>query len=176
VHVRVMQRVHMAGNSLVAHRDQLGRLTSDPELLSDAIEEMLRWTSPVKKMCRTLTYDIDFYGVRLWKGEKIMLMFESANFDETVFGDPDNFRIDRIPNPHLTFGFGPHFCLGNQLARLELSMMTKRLIQRLPDLRLDYSPEAPLRAANFVTGPQSMPVVFAPTPVIHTPQIVRVNT
>ena len=65
-----------------------------------------------------------------------MLMFESANFDESVFGDPENFRIDRNPNSHLAFGFGAHFCLGNQLARLELSMMTNRVLQRLPDLRL----------------------------------------
>lgn len=149
---------------LLQHRAQWSRLTSDPDLLPGAIEEMLRWTSPVKNMCRTLTADIDFHGVRLWKGEKIMLMFESANFDETVFGDPDNFRIERIPNNHLAFGFGTHFCLGNQLARLELSMMTKRILQRLPDLRLSYSPEAPLGAANFVTGPQSMPVRFTPAP------------
>ncbi|OBH12931.1 cytochrome P450 [Mycobacterium sp. E1747] len=153
---------------LLQHRDQWVRLTSDPDLLPGAIEEMLRWTSPVKNMCRTVTADIDFHGVRLWKGEKIMLMFESANFDETVFGDPDNFRIERTPNNHLAFGSGTHFCLGAQLARLELSIMTKRLLQRLPDLHLAYSPEAPLRAANFVTGPQSMPVVFTPTPVVAT--------
>ena len=65
-----------------------------------------------------------------------MLMFESANFDEAVFGDPENFRIDRSPNSHMAFGFGSHFCLGNQLARLELSMMTRRVLERLPDLRL----------------------------------------
>jgi cytochrome P450 family 142 subfamily A polypeptide 1 len=92
-----------------------------------------------------------------------MLMFESANFDEAVFGDPDNFRIDRSPNSHVAFGFGAHFCLGNQLARLELSMMTKRVLERLPDLRLAEDAAVPLRPANFVSGPEAMPVVFTPT-------------
>jgi cytochrome P450 family 142 subfamily A polypeptide 1 len=149
---------------LVRHRDQWERLVADPDgLLPGAIEEMLRWTSPVKNMCRTLTADTSFHGADLVKDEKIMLMFESANFDETQFGDPENFRIDRNPNSHLAFGFGTHFCLGNQLARLELSMMTKRVLERLPDLRLADDAAVPLRPANFVSGPEAMPVVFTPT-------------
>ena len=96
------------------------------------------------------------------EGEKIMLMFESANFDEAVFGDPENFRIDRNPNNHLAFGFGTHFCLGNQLARLELSMMLNRVLQRMPDLRLADESALPLRPANFVSGLEAMPVVFTP--------------
>ncbi|MET0316729.1 MAG: cytochrome P450 [Rhodococcus fascians] len=149
---------------LLRHRDQWDRLVASQEaLLPCAIEEMLRWTSPVKNMCRTLTADATFHGTELRAGEKIMLMFESANFDEAVFGDPENFRIDRTPNSHLAFGFGAHFCLGNQLARLELSMMTKRILARLPDLRLADGAEVPLRPANFVSGPEAMPVVFTPT-------------
>jgi cytochrome P450 family 142 subfamily A polypeptide 1 len=149
---------------LLRHRDQWERLVADPQgLLPVAIEEMLRWTSPVKNMCRTLTADTSFHGTDLLAGEKIMLMFESANFDEAVFGDPDNFRIDRSPNSHVAFGFGAHFCLGNQLARLELSMMTKRVLERLPDLRLAEDAAVPLRPANFVSGPEAMPVVFTPT-------------
>jgi cytochrome P450 family 142 subfamily A polypeptide 1 len=148
---------------LLRHRDQWERLVADPELLPGAIEEMLRWTSPVKNMCRTLTADTTFHGTDLREGEKIMLMFESANFDEAVFGDPEEFRIDRNPNSHMAFGFGSHFCLGNQLARLELSMMTSRILQRLPDLRLAENASVPLRPANFVSGPEAMPVVFTPT-------------
>jgi cytochrome P450 family 142 subfamily A polypeptide 1 len=148
---------------LIRHRDQWELLQNDPSLIPSAIEEMLRWTSPLKNMCRTLTADTEFHGTQLRQGEKIMLMFESANFDEAVFGDPANFRIDRSPNSHLAFGFGAHFCLGNQLARLELSMMTKRVLQRLPDLRLADGAEVPLRPANFVSGPEAMPVVFTPT-------------
>ena len=148
---------------LLRHRDQWDALVANTDLLPGAIEEMLRWTSPVKNMCRTLTADTTFHGTELRKDEKIMLMFEAANFDEAVFGDPENFRIDRSPNSHLAFGFGSHFCLGNQLARLELSMMTKRVLERLPDLRLADDAVVPLRPANFVSGPEAMPVVFTPT-------------
>ena len=148
---------------LLRHRDQWEQLVADADKLPMAIEEMLRWTSPVKNMCRTLMADTVFHGTELRKDEKIMLMFESANFDAAVFGDPENFRIDRNPNNHMAFGFGSHFCLGNQLARLELSMMTKRVLQRLPDLRLADDAVVPLRPANFVSGPESMPVVFTPT-------------
>jgi cytochrome P450 family 142 subfamily A polypeptide 1 len=147
---------------LLRNRDQWDQLTADAELLPGAIEETLRWTSPVKNMCRTLTADTEFHGTELRSGEKIMLMFESANFDEAVFGDPENFRIDRNPNNHLAFGFGSHFCLGNQLARLELKLMLSRVLERLPDLRLADESALPLRPANFVSGLESMPVVFTP--------------
>lgn len=148
---------------LLRHQDQWERLTQDLELLPGAIEETLRWTSPVKNMCRTLTADTEFHGTSLKSGEKIMLMFESANFDESVFGDPQNFRIDRNPNSHLAFGFGTHFCLGNQLARLELKIMMSKVLTRLPDLRLADENMLPLRPANFVSGLESMPVVFTPS-------------
>ncbi|MDT5174965.1 MAG: cholest-4-en-3-one 26-monooxygenase, partial [Mycobacterium sp.] len=148
---------------LLRHPEQHQRLVNDPRLLPAAIEEMLRWTSPVKNMARTVTADVEFHGTQLEQGEKIILLFESANFDETVFGDPENFRIDRHPNNHMAFGFGTHFCLGNQLARLELSMMQQRLLQRLPDLRLATDSPLPLRPANFVSGLERMPVEFTPS-------------
>jgi cytochrome P450 len=107
--------------------------------------------------------DTEFHGTQLRKGEKMMLMFESANFDEKVFGDPDDFNIRRDPNSHLAFGFGTHFCLGNQLARIELVNMTRRVLQRLPDLQLADDVNLPLRPANFVSGLESMPVTFTPT-------------
>ena len=148
---------------LLRNRAQWDLLQADPALLPSAIEEMLRWTSPVKNMCRTLTADAEFHGTALHAGEKIMLLFESANFDETVFDEPERFDIERNPNSHLSFGFGTHFCMGNQLARLELSLMTERVLRRLPDLRLADGAEVPLRPANFVSGPEAMPVVFTPT-------------
>lgn len=148
---------------LVRNRDQFADMVADPSLLPGAIEEMLRWTSPVKNMCRTLTADTEFHGTSLTAGEKIMLMFESANFDEAQFDEPAKFDIRRNPNSHLAFGFGTHFCMGNQLARLELSMMTSRVLQRLPDLRLADESALPLRPANFVSGLESMPVVFTPS-------------
>lgn len=148
---------------LIRHRDQWVLLHKNPELIPGAIEEMLRWTSPLKNMCRTLTADIEFHGTQLRQGEKLMLMFESANFDEAVFTKPDEFDIQRDPNSHLTFGFGTHFCLGNQLARIELRNMTSRVLQRLPDLQLADGAELPLRPANFVSGLESMPVTFTPS-------------
>jgi cytochrome P450 family 142 subfamily A polypeptide 1 len=148
---------------LICHRDQWDLLQKNPDLVPSAIEEMLRWTSPLKNMCRTLTADTEFHGTQLHKGEKVMLMFESANFDEAVFGDPDNFCVQRDPNSHLAFGFGTHFCLGNQLARIELVNMTSRVLKRLPDLRLAEGANLPLRPANFVSGLESMPVKFTPT-------------
>jgi cytochrome P450 family 142 subfamily A polypeptide 1 len=148
---------------LLRNRDQWERLRHDRSLLPGAVEEMLRWTSPIKNMCRTLTAATDFHGAHLRAGEKILLMFESANFDERVFDNPDVFRIDRQPNNHLAFGFGTHFCLGNQLARSELSLMVARVLDRLPDLRLADNAELRLRPTNFVTGAESMPVIFTPS-------------
>jgi cytochrome P450 family 142 subfamily A polypeptide 1 len=149
---------------LIRTPDQFHALRADPEpLLPTAVEEMLRWTSPIKNMCRQLTADTEFHGTELRRGEKIMLLFESANFDEQQFDEPDRFDIHRHPNNHLAFGFGTHFCLGNQLARLELSAMTRRVLQRLPDLRLATDDALPLRPANFVSGLEMMPVVFTPT-------------
>jgi len=148
---------------LLRHPEQWQQLVADPALVPGAVEEMLRWTAPVKNMARTVMRDNEFHGTALRAGEKMLLLFESANFDEAVFGDPENFRIDRNPNSHLAFGFGTHFCLGNQLARLELSTMLRRILQRLPDLRLADGSALPLRPANFVSGPEAMPVVFTPT-------------
>nr|WP_090279865.1 cytochrome P450 [Mycolicibacterium komanii]CRL75929.1 cytochrome P450 142A3 Cyp142A3 [Mycolicibacterium komanii] len=148
---------------LVLHPDQHRRLAGDLSLLPNAIEEMLRWTAPVKNMARTITADTEFHGTALAEGEKMILLFESANFDEAVFENPESFDIERYPNNHLAFGFGTHFCLGNQLARLELSIMQTKLLQRLPDLRLASDGELPLRPANFVSGLEQMPVVFTPS-------------
>ena len=148
---------------LIRNRDQWDLLQNDLDLIPGAIEEMLRWTSPLKNMARTITADTEFHGTSLKQGEKMILLFESANFDEAVFGDPENFRIQRDPNSHLAFGFGTHFCLGNQLARIELRNMTRRLVQRLPDMQLVSDDALPLRPANFVSGLERMPVKFTPT-------------
>ena len=148
---------------LLRHPDQWERLVADGTLVPGAVEEMLRWTSPVKNMARTIMADNEFHGTQLREGEKMLLLFESANLDESVFGDPDSFRIDRNPNSHLAFGFGTHFCLGNQLARLELTTMLRTILRRLPDLRLADDSALPLRPANFVSGLEQMPVVFTPS-------------
>jgi cytochrome P450 family 142 subfamily A polypeptide 1 len=150
---------------LLTHPDQLAALAADPAgLLPGAVEEMLRWVSPIKNMCRAATRDVELGGATIRAGQELILLYPSANRDESVFDEPEKFDITRTPNPHMAFGFGAHFCLGNQLARLELKVMFERLLARLPDLRLavDRS-ELPRRQANFISGFDEMPIEFTPT-------------
>ena len=148
---------------LLRHPDQLNALSVDRSLMTSAVEEMLRWVSPIKNMARQMTKDVEFEGQLLRKGQKLLLLYPSANRDERVFDRPEEFDITRSPNDHMAFGFGSHFCLGNRLARMELSVMFDRLLDRLPDLALADDAEPPKRAANFVSGYETMPVVFTPT-------------
>jgi cytochrome P450 family 142 subfamily A polypeptide 1 len=148
---------------LLLYPDQFRLLANDPAKITLAIEEMLRWVSPIKNMCRTVTHDTVLLGQQLHEGQKLMLLYESANRDATKFEDPFRFDVEREPNEHLAFGFGAHFCLGNSLARLELRIMFERLLRRLPDLELAGDPATfPRRRANFISGLESMPVRFAP--------------
>ena len=150
---------------LLAHPDQHAELAADPDgLMQGAVEEMLRWVSPIKNMARTATHDIELAGAQIEAGQEILLLYPSANRDEAVFVDPETFDITRSPNPHMAFGFGAHFCLGNQLARLELRVMVERLLARLPDLHLGVErADLPRRKANFISGIEEMPVEFTPT-------------
>ena len=148
---------------LLRHPDQLARLAGDRTLMPGAVEETLRWVSPIKNMARQMTRDVEFQGETLRKGEKLLLLYPSGNRDESIFDGPDRFDITRSPNDHMAFGFGSHFCLGNRLARMELTVMFDRLLDRLPDLALSDPAEPPKRAANFVSGYETMPVVFTPT-------------
>ena len=107
------------------------KLRANPELLPDAVEEMLRWVSPISHFTRVATEDVEVRGVTIPAGEQVALYFASANRDEDVFDEPFAFRIDRRPNPHLTFGFGEHFCMGAHLARVEIEVMYRRLIERI---------------------------------------------
>ncbi len=138
------------------------RLRDDPDLLPSTVEEMLRWVSPIKNMARTVTTDTVFGGQQLQAGQKLLLLYASANRDDAVFEDPQRFDIGRTPNDHVAFGFGSHFCLGNSLARVEISTMVERLMARLPDLEL-VGDDLSLRPANFVSGPETLPVRFTPT-------------
>ena len=149
---------------LLTHPDQQAKLAGDPALMPGAVEEMLRWVSPIKNMARTATRDIELEGTTIKKGQELILLYPSANRDADVFEHPDVFDIARAPNPHMAFGFGAHFCLGNQLARLELKVMIERLLARLPDLHLAVDRSAlPRRKANFISGIEEMPVAFSPT-------------
>lgn len=144
---------------LLAHPRQRQRVVDDPELLPDAVEEMLRWVSPIKNMNRTVTRDVELGGRLLHEGDKVLVLYESANFDEAQFDDPDSFDVARAPNDHIAFGFGPHVCLGATLARMELQTIFERLLTRLPDLELATDAPPP----RSITGISEMPVRFTPT-------------
>ena len=148
---------------LLGHRDQWEALRRDRSLLPGAVEEMLRWVSPIKNMARTVTREVELHGRRLLAGQKLLLLYPAANRDEAVFAEPERFDITRDPNDHVAFGFGSHFCLGNRLARLELRVMFDRLLDRLPDLELVGGADLPVRPANFVSGFESVPVSFTPS-------------
>ena len=147
----------------LANRDQWDLLLADPARLETGIEEMLRWVTPIKNMNRTATRDVEFNGQQIHEGDNVLLLYPSANRDEDVFEDPFRFDVLRTPNDHVAFGFGTHFCLGNSLARLELRVMFEQLLARLPDLELVSDEEPAYRAANFVSGYESMKVRFTPT-------------
>ena len=138
-------------------------LRSDPSAIPRAVEEMLRWVSPIQNMMRTAAADAEVGGHRFGAGDRILLMYPSGNRDAAVFSDPFDFDVRRDPNPHVAFGgSGAHFCLGASLARLELRVMFEELLRRLPDLELATSDVPPLRPANFVVGIESLPVRFTP--------------
>jgi cytochrome P450 family 142 subfamily A polypeptide 1 len=136
-------------------------LRDDPARMEDGVEELLRWVSPIKNMSRTVTRDVQLHDETLREGEQVILMYPAANRDPRKFDDPERFDVRRYPNPHLAFGFGPHFCLGASLARLELQVMFSELLRRVPDLHLAGDP-LPRRPSNFISGPEAMPVAFTP--------------
>jgi cytochrome P450 len=144
--------------ALLKHPEAFLRLRADPRLLSSAIDEGIRWTSPVKHFFRTAVADYDLAGQTIREGQSIMLCYPSANRDEDVFENPFEFRIDRNPNPHLAFGFGPHLCLGQHLAKLELRSLFERLLPRVDDIELTGEPR--WLEANFVGGLKSLPISY----------------
>jgi cholest-4-en-3-one 26-monooxygenase len=148
---------------LLQDREQWERLHADRSLMPSAVEEMLRWVTPIRNMARQATEDVALRGKSIEKGQKLLLLYPSANRDEEVFDDPFCFDVARTPNEHLAFGVGPHFCLGNALARVEVRTMVDRLLDRLPDLELVERDEPSWRPANFVSGYQALPVRFTPT-------------
>jgi cholest-4-en-3-one 26-monooxygenase len=155
-------------DALLRSPDQFAKLRADRSLLPGAIEEMLRWATPVRNMNRTATRDIDVDGQQILEGDRILLLYPSANRDESVFPDPFRFDIERSPNDHVAFGaYGRHHCLGAPLARLELRVLFEELLDRMPDLELATDAPLPRRRGNFVLGLESVPVRFTPGPVVH---------
>ena len=145
--------------ALIDNPDQLTRLKNDPSLMGTAVEEMIRWTTPVKEFMRTATADTEIRGVPIAEGESVYLAYVSANRDEDVFADPFRFDVGRDPNKHLSFGYGVHFCLGAALARMEMNSLFTELLPRLESIELAGEPE--LSATTFVGGLKHLPIRYS---------------
>jgi cholest-4-en-3-one 26-monooxygenase len=148
--------------ALSDHPDQRDKLARDPALLTTATEEILRYVSPVITMRRTATCDTHIGGQPIRENDKVVMFYPAANRDGAVFNDPQNFDVTRNPNPHLAFGWGPHFCLGASLARAEIRCMFAELLSRFPDIEVS-GPVRRLRSST-VNSIKSMPVRFTPEP------------
>ncbi|HUY20957.1 MAG TPA: cytochrome P450 [Acidimicrobiales bacterium] len=141
--------------------DQWQRLVHDRSLLPSATEEMLRFVTPVMNFRRQTTGPVEIRGQQIGEDEKVVFFHISANRDEDVFPDPDTFDIGRTPNPHMAFGGGgPHFCLGANLARMEIRVMFQHILDRMPDIRLDG--DAQRLQSAFINGVKHLPVAFTP--------------
>jgi linalool 8-monooxygenase len=144
--------------ALAEHPEQRQLLTDEPSLIPAAVEEMLRWSSPVLHFRRTAAADTEIRGQRIARGDKVVMWYPSANRDADVFPRAGQFDVRRAPNPHLAFGEGEHFCLGSHLARLELRITFDELLRRIPDIR--PADEVRWMKSYFLAGPTHMPVEF----------------
>jgi cytochrome P450 len=145
--------------ALIEHPEQLARLRSNPELIANAVDEMIRWTSPVRHFMRTAQADTEIEGTKIAKGDWIYLSYLAANRDPAIFENPNTFDIERSnADRHLAFGFGAHFCLGAQLARMELRTVYRDLLPRLDSIELTGKPTS--MKTVFVGGPKSLPIRY----------------
>jgi cytochrome P450 len=147
--------------ALMEHPDQFDRLVADPALVPTAVDEILRYGTPIIYFRRTATEDTEVRGVSIQAGDRVAMWFLSANFDEDVFDDPQMFDVGRRPNPHTTFGRGgPHFCLGSFLARLEIRIVLEEVLAR--KVRFELTAPPVRLSSNFVNGFKSIPVRAVP--------------
>ena len=144
--------------ALAQHPDEFEKLKRNPDLIPSAVEEIIRWTSPVNYMKRVVGEDLEFRGQKLRKGDNVVLFYASANRDEAVFDDPFSFRVDRNPNRHLGFGIGEHFCLGAHLARESQRALLRELVGRIDSLELAGEPER--IQSSFVVGLKKLPLRY----------------
>jgi cytochrome P450 len=144
--------------ALLEHPEAASELRADPALMPTAVEEMLRWWTPVMTFRRTATADCELGGQPIRAGDKVVVSFTSANRDEAVFADPGHFDIRRRPNPHLVFGHGPHFCLGAHLARTQMRALFEEVLARTSSLRYAAAPSY-LRS-NFQRGVKRLPIAW----------------
>jgi cytochrome P450 len=144
--------------ALVENPDELKKLQENPALLSAAIDEMIRWTTPVQHFMRTATEDYELRGKPIKKGDALQLLYISGNRDEEAFPDPFKFKVDREPNRHVAFGYGVHVCLGQHLAKMEIRAFFSELLKRLDHIELAGEPKRV--QATFVSGLKSLPVRY----------------
>jgi hypothetical protein len=144
--------------ALIEHPEQRARLARHPELIKQAVDELIRYVTPVNHMVRTATEDYALRGSTIRKGDKLVIFYASANRDEEVFEAPDELRLDRDPNPHLAFGVGEHFCIGSHLARKTTGSLLRELIPRLEHVELAGEPQR--TASNLVPGLKHLPIRY----------------
>ena len=149
---------------LSEHPEQQKRLIDDPALIPSAIEELLRYEAPVHAFARTVTADTTIGGEPVCAGEKVYMLWASANRDPEHFDNPDEVNFERRPNRHLTFGVGGHRCLGAPLARLEMKIMLEEVLRRLPDFRIDPEGVRHPVTVTIIWGRTSLPATFTPGP------------
>ncbi len=145
--------------ALIENPSELERLRNNMDLMPTAVEEMIRWATPVKEFMRTAAEDTEIRGVPIAKGESVYLAYVSGNRDEEIFDDPFRFDVGRDPNKHVAFGYGVHFCLGAALARMEMNSFYTELIPRLESIELAGKPE--LSATTFVGGLKHLPIRYS---------------
>jgi cytochrome P450 len=142
--------------ALLDHPAAMDRLRADPALLPTAVEELLRWWTPVMVFRRTATTDTELAGTRIRAGDKVVVSFASANRDEAVFAEPDQFNVGRTPNPHLVFGHGPHFCLGAHVAKVQMRALFEELLARTRSI--EYAGQPVYLRSNFQRGVKRLPI------------------
>jgi len=143
--------------AMIENPDQWNLLKNDPSLVTTAVEEILRWGTPVNNFRRTAVCDVDLHGVQIKEGDAVAMLYPSANRDDSVFKDPFKFDISRNPNPHVTFGGGgPHFCLGANLARLEMRILFEEMAKRIDSIEL--TGEVRKLRSSFIHGIKTLPV------------------
>jgi cytochrome P450 len=144
--------------------EQWQRLVGDSSLWSTAADELIRYVSPVMSFVRTATQDTELAGQRIAEGERVLMLYQSANRDDAVFDGPDELIIDRDPNPHVGFGVGPHVCLGINLARLEVRVVFEELARRFPDIHVTPGHRPTYGDSTLVHAIEALPVEFTTEP------------
>jgi cytochrome P450 family 142 subfamily A polypeptide 1 len=148
--------------AMIRNPEQMAIARRSPEDLERAIEECLRWVTPIINMVRVTTEDVEIRGVKIPKGSQVIMNYTAANRDEDMFVEPHTFDVTRSPNPHIAFGWGPHLCLGASLARLELRSIYTELFKQTNTIEFTDPNYQPVYShASFVRGIQSLPVKFS---------------